>query len=45
VRLHETDLALQRQNIRRRHPDLSEVEVDALLAEWLADRPLAHSST
>lgn len=45
IQLHETGLALQRQNLRRRHPDLSEDEVDALMADWLADRPLDHSPT
>lgn len=45
VQLHEDGLALQRQNIRRRNPELSPAEVDRRLAEWLFDRPLDHSST
>ncbi len=45
VRLHETGLAIQRQNLRRRHPDASEEEIVVLLAAWLADRPMDYSST
>lgn len=45
VDLHQTGLALQRQNIRRRRPDLTEAEVDEALSTWLADRPLDHPST
>lgn len=37
--LVETGLALQRQNIRRRHPAASEAEIDRRLDEWLGDRP------
>ena len=33
-------MALQRQNIRRRHPDASEAEIDRRFEEWLCDRPL-----
>ncbi|HET7486585.1 MAG TPA: hypothetical protein VFJ85_01555 [Acidimicrobiales bacterium] len=32
-------VALMRQNLRRRHPGASEVEIDARLRRWLADRP------
>ena len=32
-------LALQRQNLRRRHPGASEAEIDRLFGEWLHDRP------
>lgn len=28
-----------RQNLRRRYPDASEVEIDAKLEEWLSERP------
>lgn len=45
LRLHETGLALQRQNFRRRRPDLTEDQVEEALAEWLARRPLDHSPT
>jgi hypothetical protein len=31
--------ALMRENLRRRHPDASEAEVDALLVAWLRERP------
>ena len=37
--LVETGLALQRQNIRRRHPAASEAEIDRRFDEWLGDRP------
>lgn len=44
VELFEAALALQRQNLRRRHPDLAEEEIDALLQEWLLDRRGDHDS-
>jgi hypothetical protein len=31
--------ALMRENLRRRHPDASEAELDALFERWLLDRP------
>ncbi len=34
---------IMRQNIRRRHPDLSEAEVEERLAEWFLSRPEGHS--
>jgi hypothetical protein len=37
--MHETGVALMRQNLRRRHPDWSEAQIDERLAEWLATRP------
>lgn len=40
LELMETGMALQRQNIRRRHPDASEAEIDRLFDEWLLERPL-----
>lgn len=45
IRLAETGIALHRQSIRRRHPGLSEAQVDQRLAEWLLDRPLDVSAT
>ena len=39
VELAETGRAIQRENLRRRHPTVSESEVDALLQAWLDDRP------
>jgi hypothetical protein len=41
--LFETGVELMRQNLRRRHPDASEAEVDLRLREWLRDRPGAES--
>lgn len=37
--LAETGVELMRQNLRHRHPAASDVEVAALLAEWLISRP------
>ncbi len=34
-----TGVALRRQTIRRGRPDLSDHEVDALLNQWLQERP------
>ncbi len=34
---------IMRQNIRRRHPDLNEAEVEDRLAEWYLSRPKGHS--
>ncbi len=33
---------IMRQNIRRRHPELTEVEVEDRLAEWYLSRPEGH---
>ncbi len=40
--LMDSGIALMRQNIRRRHPESPEEEVDALLRAWLcrADDPV-----
>ncbi len=38
-KLHEEGVMLMRQNLRRRHPDESEAEVDARLRAWLHHRP------
>ncbi len=45
MELFETALAIQRQNIRRRHPNLSEAEVDERVQEWLLDRPETFTSS
>ncbi len=34
---------IMRQNIRRRHPELGEAEVEERLAEWYLSRPKGHS--
>jgi hypothetical protein len=40
--LMDAGIALMRQNIRRRHPDEGEVQIDARLGAWLrrADDPV-----
>ena len=45
MELFETAVALQRQNLRRRYPGLSEAEVDDRLQEWLLDRPETFTSS
>ncbi len=42
--LAATGIALQRQNLRRRHPELPEADIDRMLDAWLVDRPLDVSS-
>jgi hypothetical protein len=37
--LFETGLEMMRQNLRRRHPEATEAELDRLLHMWLLDRP------
>lgn len=37
--LCETAEMIMRQNLRRRHPDLGEAEIEAQLAEWRRRRP------
>lgn len=39
LEMQETGLKLQRQNLRCRHPDASEAEIDRLFRQWLHDRP------
>ncbi len=39
LRLHELGLAIKRQNLRRRHVQADESEIERLLGAWLADRP------
>jgi hypothetical protein len=43
VDLWATGVALQRQTIRRLHPDASEEDVEALLNRWLHERPGAET--
>lgn len=38
--MQEEGLALMRENLRRRHPDATEQELDQLCDAWLMDRPL-----
>lgn len=37
--LYEAAEVMMRQNIRRRHPDLNEDEIEERLVEWLMSRP------
>lgn len=37
--LFEASVAIQRQNLRRRHSDATEAEIEDLLAAWLQHRP------
>ena len=39
LRLHDEGVRLMRQNLRRRHPDASDAEIDRRLGEWLSERP------
>jgi hypothetical protein len=41
--LYQTGVDLMRQNLRRRHPDATEQEVERLLGRWLLERPGAES--
>jgi hypothetical protein len=38
LEMFESGVALMRQNLRRRHPDASDEEIDRLLVEWLRTR-------
>lgn len=40
--LMDAGIALMRQNIRRRHPERTEAEIDAMLGAWMrrADDPV-----
>ncbi|MCA9569092.1 MAG: hypothetical protein KC656_14690 [Myxococcales bacterium] len=42
LELMEMGLAMQRQNLRRRHPEWSEAEVDGAMRRWVSreDEPL-----
>jgi hypothetical protein len=37
--LYETAVGLMRQNLRRRHPQADDLEIEALLLKWLHHRP------
>jgi hypothetical protein len=37
--LYQTGEDLMRQRLRREHPDLSAAEIEALVVEWLLERP------
>jgi hypothetical protein len=37
--LFETGVRMRRASLRRAHPDLSDAEIDVLLARWLSERP------
>lgn len=41
--LFETGLDLMRGNLRRRHPEAGDEEIEQLLREWLRDRPGAEA--
>jgi hypothetical protein len=41
--LFQTGVDLTRQNLRRRHPDADEREIERLLQEWLLERPGAEA--
>ena len=41
--LFQTGIDVMRQNLRRRHPDASDEDVDELVREWLLERPGAES--
>lgn len=39
LELHDEGVELMRQNLRRRHRDASDDEIDDLLTDWLRTRP------
>jgi hypothetical protein len=41
--LFQTCVDLIRQNLRRRHPDAGDEEIERRLREWLRDRPCVHN--
>ena len=41
--LFQTGVDLMRQNLRRRHPETSDEDIDRLLHAWLVERPGAES--
>jgi hypothetical protein len=41
--LFQTGVDLMRQNLRRRHPEAAEEDIDRLLRDWLIERPGAES--
>jgi hypothetical protein len=40
IALHEAGVAMMRLNLARRHPGLTDEEIDDLLKAWLSDRPM-----
>ena len=41
--LFQTGVEVMRQNLRRRHPEAHDKEIERRLAEWLHERPGAES--
>lgn len=41
--LFQTGVDLMRQNLRRRHPEASDEDIERRLGEWLQERPGAES--
>jgi Rv0078B-related antitoxin len=41
--LFQTGVDLMRQNLRRRHPDATEHDIEQLLRQWLLERPGAEA--
>jgi hypothetical protein len=41
--LFQTGVDLMRQNLRRRHPDATEHDVEQLLRQWMLERPGAEA--
>ncbi len=39
LQMHQDGVALMRQNLRRRHDDADEDQIDALVGLWLRERP------
>ena len=39
--MYEDGLAIEREKLRRQHPNASEAELSDLLAAWLHSRPMA----
>lgn len=39
LRLHDEGVRLMRQNLRRRHPQAGDEEIERRLREWLSERP------
>ena len=38
--MHDEGMEMLRQRLRRENPDASPEEIDAMVADWVADRPL-----
>ncbi|HEX9820937.1 MAG TPA: hypothetical protein VGD07_15145 [Methylomirabilota bacterium] len=39
LELFETGVEMMRQNLRRKHPTLTDLEIEARLTAWLSERP------